>query len=374
VTTDTVWMRQALRMARRALGHTSPNPLVGALVIKDGALVGQGYHHGPGTPHAEVHALDRAGDQARGATLYVTLEPCCHTDKRTPPCVPMVIASGVSRVVIAMVDPNPKVAGGGIRALRAATGIEVKVGVEEAAARALNAPFIRTMETGLPWVTLKLAQTLDGKVATANGASKWITGAAARRHGHRMRDRHDAIVVGIGTVLADDPQLTCRLPAGRNPLRVVVDAALAAPGTARVLCADDDRATLIASITASDPKRRTALDSAGAEVLALPELERGRVDLKALLMALAGRGIQRVLCEGGPTLSAALLDAGLVNRVACFLAPTLMGGDTSRGSIGGFSPTALSGAYPLGPFSVRRFGPDLLLEADVLTASERRTG
>ncbi len=365
VADDGAWMRRALTLARRALGRTAPNPLVGAVVVQNGKRVGEGYHHGPGTPHAEINALKQAGRRAGGATLYVTLEPCCHTDKRTPPCAPAVIAAGVARVVVAMVDPNPKVAGGGISALKHA-GIDVTVGVAEAAARQLNAPFIRAMQTGLPWVTLKLAQTLDGKVATAGGESQWITGEAARRHGHRMRDRNEAILVGIGTVLADDPQLTCRVPRGRNPLRVVLDSHLLTPPDARLLQCDGGSPTIIATGPAPDPDRAMALTAAGAEVLPLPA-HQGRVSLEALLRALLSRGIHRVLCEGGPVLSAGLINAGLVNRVACFVAPSIMGGDDARGSIGGASPASLSGLMRLGPFAVRRLGPDLLLEADVLT-------
>ncbi|MBI5136374.1 MAG: bifunctional diaminohydroxyphosphoribosylaminopyrimidine deaminase/5-amino-6-(5-phosphoribosylamino)uracil reductase RibD [Nitrospirae bacterium] len=357
-------MRRALALARRGLGRTAPNPLVGAVVVRNGKVVGEGYHRGPGTPHAEIHALAAAGRAARGATLYVTLEPCGHTAKRTPPCAPEVIRSGVKRLVVGMVDPNPKVAGRGIRAI-AATGIEVSVGVEDAACKALNAPYARVMERGLPWVTLKFAQTLDGKVATATGESRWITGEVARRHGHRLRDRHEAIMVGIGTVLADDPELTCRVRGGRDPLRVVVDANLATPPTARVLTPGAQAPTILACVADASIGQGKALARAGAEVLRLPA-RNGRVDLTALLAGLAARGVHRVLCEGGPTLAAELLRLGLVNRVACYVAPAVMGGDDARGSVAGRSPAALADRVALGPFAVRRLGKDLLLEADVL--------
>ena len=357
-------MRRALKLAGRALGRTAPNPLVGAVVVADGQVVGEGCHHGPGTPHAEVHALRAAGSKARGATLYVTLEPCCHTNKRTPPCAPAVLAAGVKRVVIGMTDPNPAVSGGGARALEAA-GVAVFVGVEEAECQSLNAPYIQVFNTGLPWVTLKMAQTLDGKVATASGDSKWITGKAARRHGHRLRDRHEVILVGVGTVLADDPQLTCRIPAGRDPLPVVLDSNLSTPVTARLLERSNGVRPILCAVEGVDPDRIDRLQTAGAEVLTTPAVN-GRVDVSALLKVLAARGMHRVLCEGGPTVAAALLAEGLVDRVACFIAPMLMGGDDARGSIGGASPLALAGVRYLGKFSSRRLGSDILLEADIL--------
>jgi diaminohydroxyphosphoribosylaminopyrimidine deaminase/5-amino-6-(5-phosphoribosylamino)uracil reductase len=361
---DVARMRRALKLARRALGRTAPNPLVGAVVVAGGQVVGEGYHHGPGTPHAEIHALSAAGSKAQGATLYVTLEPCCHTDKRTPPCVPAVLASGVERVVIGMTDPNPAVSGGGVRALEMA-GVTVTVGVMETECQYLNAPYTQVFNTGLPWLTLKMAQTLDGKVATASGDSKWITGETARRYGHRLRDRHEAILVGAGTVLADDPQLTCRIPGGRDPLPVVVDSNLSTPVDARLLERSDGARPVLCAVEGVDPSQIERLRMAGADVLTVAAVG-GRVDLRALLKILAARGVHRVLCEGGPTLSAALLAEGLVNRVACFIAPTLMGGDDARGSIGGKSPLTLAGVQRLGKISSRRLGSDLLLEADIL--------
>jgi len=367
---DARWMRRALALARRAEGRTSPNPLVGAVVVRLGKVVGEGFHKGPGRPHAEAAALADAGRKARGATLYVTLEPCVHLGKRTPPCAPAVIAAKPARVVIGMRDPNPKVAGRGARALKAA-GIAVETGCEAAACRALNAPYVRVMETGLPWVTLKVAQTLDGKVATAKGESRWITGAAARRHGHGLRARHDAILVGIGTVLADDPMLTCRLARGRNPLRVVVDARLETPPRARVLTEAPPGPTILATLGATlrsaDPARRRRLEAAGARVLAVPG-RAGRVDLTALLKVLAAEGSHRVLCEGGPRLAAELVRRRLVNRVAFYTAPRILGGDDARGAVGGTSPARLADALRLRPLSVRRLGDDVLIEADAVAA------
>jgi len=357
---DARWMRRALALARRAEGRTSPNPLVGAVVVRAGRAVGEGFHKGPGRPHAEIEALKAAGRRARGATLYVTLEPCVHTDKRTPPCAPEVIRAGLSRVVVGMGDPNPKVAGRGIKALKAA-GIAVRARCEEPACRRLNAPYVRAMETGLPWVTLKVAQTLDGKVATARGESRWITGEAARRHGHGLRARNDVILVGIGTVLADDPALTCRLVRGRNPVRVVVDARLETPPTARVLTEGRPAPTILATLGADLP---APLGAAGARLLQVPGRD-GRLDLGRLLKALAAEGWHRVLCEGGPRLAGALVRGGLVNRVAFYTAPRILGGDDARGAIGGTSPARLAGALRLGPLAVRRLGDDVLIEADV---------
>lgn len=364
MSTDAAWMQRAVRLAGRAAGRTSPNPLVGAVVVRAGKVVGEGYHRGPGTPHAEAVALERAGSAARGATLYVTLEPCCHTGKRTPPCAPLVARAGLDRVVVGMSDPNPRVAGGGIAVLETA-GLAVDTGVHEAACAELNRPYIRAMTQGLPWVTLKVAQTLDGKVATASGASRWITGEKARRHGHRMRDRHDVILVGAGTVGADDPELTCRLPRGKSPLRVVVDTRLDTRPDARVLTDTARVPTMLAAVQGADPKRRQALETAGARVVELPE-NQGRVDLAALLTRLAADGHHRVLCEGGPTLSSALLAAGLVNRVAFFVAPRIMGGADALGSVGGVSPALPADAVALGPMGVRKMGEDLLIEADVV--------
>lgn len=369
---DRGWMRRALALAHRAEGRTSPNPLVGAVLVKGGQVVGEGHHRGPGRPHAEAEALAAAGGRAKGAVLYVTLEPCVHTDKRTPPCAPEVVRARPSRVVVGMADPNPKVAGGGLRALRAA-GVPVETGCLEAECRRLNAPYVRAMTVGLPWVTLKVAQTLDGKVATAAGASRWITGEAARRHAHALRARSDAVLVGIGTVRADDPELTVRLARGRHPARVVVDARLETPPGARVLTGPARVPTILSALAEADPARRARLERGGARVLTLPG-RAGRVDLGALLKALAAEGRHRVLCEGGPRLAAELVRGGLVNRVAFYLAPRILGGDDARGSVGGTAPATLEGALRLGPMRVRRLGADLLIEADVANGADRADG
>lgn len=369
--TDVRFMRRALALARRAEGRTSPNPLVGAVVVRAGRVVGEGWHQGPGRPHAEVEALEAAGRRARGATLYLTLEPCVHTDKRTPPCAPEVVRAGVARVVAGMRDPNPKVAGRGLAALRAA-GIRVDAPCLEADCMGLNAPYVRALATGLPWVTLKVAQTLDGKVATAKGESRWITGEAARRHGHGLRARSDVILVGIGTVLADDPALTCRLVRGRDPVRVVVDARLETPPNARVLTDGRGAPTILVALAGARDRRRR-LEAAGARVLTVPG-RGGRVDLAALLKGLVAEGWHRVLCEGGPRLAAGLVRAGLVNRVAFYTAPRILGGDDARGAVAGASPARLDGALALGPMRVRHLGEDILIEADVAAPEPPRSG
>jgi len=358
---DEKYMRTALQLAARAAGRTSPNPMVGAVVVKGGRVIASGWHQKAGEPHAEAIALRKAGKAAKGATLYVTLEPCSHTSKRTPPCSPLVIASGVKRVVVAMIDPNPRVSGGGIRAIRKA-GIEVTTGVLEAEARRLNEAFIKQVTTGMPFVTMKIAQTLDGKIATSTGESKWITGEAARREGHRLRDIHDAILVGVATVLADDPSLTTRIPGGRDPLRVIVDSNLRTPPNAKIIRQRSSAKTCIATLERSTTnKKLEALLDAGAEVL-LAKGREGRIDLRSLLRVLGSFGITSVLIEGGAEVHASALKAGIVDKVILFIAPTLMTGKDSYSSIGGVSPSKLARAVKLRDLTVSTIGPDLMIE------------
>lgn len=319
--TDTVHMRSALALAARGLGNVWPNPSVGCVIVAEGRVVGRGWTAPGGRPHAETEALRRAGDRARGATAYVTLEPCCHWG-RTPPCTDALIAAGVARVVVALRDPDSRVNGVGLQGLRAA-GIQAEEGLLGAEAAFLNAGFLKRQATGLPLVTLKLATTLDGRIATAGGESQWITGPAARRLAHALRGRHDAVLVGSGTLLADDPALTCRLPgyATQPTVRVVADARGRTPATARLFT--DTAPVWIATAAGVDA---TALASAGAEILTVPTAAEG-LDSKALLQALGARGITRVLVEGGGRLAASLLRAGLVDRLAWFHAPCLIGAD-----------------------------------------------
>src|SRR3990172_9550474 len=273
---DIKYMRMALRLAEKARGRTSPNPMVGAVVVKDGKVISRGWHRKAGEPHAEAIALKKAGGAARGATLYVTLEPCSHTGKRTPPCSPLVIQSGITRVVVAMTDPNPKVSRGGVKALSSA-GIDVITGVVEPEARKLNEAYIKHIIKGMPFVTLKIAQTLDGKIATAWGESKWITAEKAREEAHRLRDINDALLVGINTVLKDNPSLTTRIPGGRDPVRVIVDSTLRIPLNAKVLTQKSSAKTIVATLTNAPKGKTTKLQKAGVEVL-MVKAAQGRVD------------------------------------------------------------------------------------------------
>lgn len=353
-------MRMALRLAEKARGRTSPNPMVGAVVVKNGRIIGRGYHAKAGQPHAEAVALAKAGNAAKDATLYVTLEPCLHTNKRTPPCTPLVMQSGVKRVVVAMIDPNPRVSGGGLKALRKA-GIEVISGVLNDEAKKQNEAFIRHITTGLPFVTLKLAQTLDGKIATASGESKWITGEEARLEGRRLRDFNDAILVGIQTVLKDDPSLTTRMPGGRDPIRVVLDSHLRIPFQARIIAQASPARTIIAALADAPPEKMKKLQRIGAEVL-LVKSSQGRVDMRDLMKKLGKMNIMSILIEGGAEVNSSALKTGIVDKVVMFIAPALMTGKDSVCSVGGKSPGKLSQAIRLSGVSIRPVGRDFLLE------------
>ncbi len=357
-------MAEALRLARLADHATSPNPMVGAVLVAGGRLVGSGFHAAAGGPHAEIVALDEAGVAARGATLYVTLEPCPHQG-RTGPCVDRIIESGVARVVAATRDPNPQVDGEGLRRL-ADAGIDVQCGGPHAeAARALIRPFTTWVTTGRPLVTLKFAMTLDGKLATTAGESRWITGAASRQRAHRLRHQHDAVLVGSGTVLADDPRLTVRLDGGpnpRQPLRVVADSRLRTPPLARLLRADA-RPPVVVTRAGAPAGRRRALEAAGAELVEVPTVE-GRLDLLALASALGARGCTSLMVEGGSTLLGACLTQGLVDRVAAFVAPILVGGRHAPDAIGGGGIAHLDEALRLRRLDSEALDGDLLLTGE----------
>lgn len=348
---DHAHMARALQLAERGLYTTPPNPRVGCVIVKDGTVVGEGWHERAGTPHAEIHALQQAGNAARGATVYVTLEPCSHHG-RTPPCAEALVRAGVARVVAAMRDPNPLVSGAGIDMLTLA-GIRAEVGLMEAEARALNPGFISRMTRGRPWLRLKTASTLDGKTALANGRSQWLTGEAARADVQRLRARACAILTGSGTVRADDPKMTVRdFDTGRQPLRVLVDSTLATLPTAAILPA------LVACHTA-DPARRAALTAAGAEIVELPGAG-GRVDLAALLALLAQRGVNELHAEAGAGLNGALLETGLVDEWIAYLAPMAVG-DAARGLYALPPLTSLDAAARFRLADVRQLGPDLRL-------------
>ena len=362
---ETPYMRRALRLA--ALGrHASPNPMVGCVLVSAaGQTVGEGWHPKAGEPHAEVWALRDAGELARGATAFVTLEPCSHHG-RTPPCADALLAAGVRRVVCAMADPDRRVAGRGFERLREG-GVEVSVGVGETEARALNAAYVKHRETGLPWVVLKTAMTLDGKIATSNGDSKWITSPVSRLAVHRqLRDRCDAILTGIGTVLADDPALTTRLThkPGRNPWRIVVDSRLRTPlGSQVVRLAGEDGRTILATTGDADPARQAALEARGCKILLCGTVN-GRVDLDDLLRRLGTRGdMVGVLVESGGQLAASLLSAGLVDRWLSFIAPKVVGGGNAPGPIGDLGIAEMSEARSAQFRQIRRCGPDIIIDA-----------
>ena len=357
-------MTQALRLARRAEGRTSPNPMVGAVVVKGGRVIGQGFHRRAGAPHAEIEALRQAGRRARGSALYVTLEPCNHYG-RTPPCSDAIIRAGVASVVIGARDPNPITNGQGLAKLRR-TGIRVTHGVMEHEARRLNAPFEKAMVAKLPWVIAKAGQSLDGKIATAAGQSRWITSEASRRVGQAWRGRVDAVLVGIHTILRDDPRLTARGgPSQRGrPVKIIVDSQLRTPPAARCLSARPAAPTIIAT-TVRRPSRQALLERRGASVMVLPPRQ-GRVPLRRLFRSLVARGIHSILIEGGGEVLAGALAERLVDRIAWFIAPTLIGGRRAPGSVGGEGVSHLQQAIRLADVTVSRVGPDLCVEARVV--------
>ena len=352
-------MQRALELARQALGTASPNPSVGAVPVRDGRIVGEGVTQPAGGPHAEAAAIAQAGEKARGAALYVTLEPCNYHG-RTPPCVPTIVRAGVTEVHAAALDPNPRVDGRGVADLEAA-GVRVMVGEDEAAAQRLMEAHSTWITTGMPFVTAKYAMSLDGKTATAAGDSRWISGAESRRWVHRMRTTCDAIMVGIGTVLRDDPQLTARdeddRPLDRQPLRVVVDSHARLPKEARLLNAPGH--TLVAVADAS-PQQEAALRNAGAEVLAFPATD-GRVDLRSLLQHLGGREVTGLLVEGGGTLLASLFQQGLVDKVCAFVAPVLIGGRDAPTPWDGTGASTLADAPRLERVTIERLEDDLMV-------------
>lgn len=352
-------MDRALELAQKAKGRTSPNPLVGSVVVNNGQIVGEGYHQKAGGPHAEVFALDEAGEKARGATIYVTLEPCSHYG-RTPPCSEKIIASGIKKAVIAMVDPNPKVAGKGIKQLEEA-GIEVETGLREKEARMMNEIFLKYIVTGRPFVVLKAGMSLDGKIATRTGESRWITGDKSRMLVHQMRDQMDGIMVGIGTILADNPQLTTRLPGGQgqNPIRIIVDSKAQTPTEARVL--DSCARTIIAVTEQASKDKINLLQEKGAEILLIKE-KNGVLDLTDLIEKLGKLEITSLLLEGGSTLNGSMLQEGLVDKANFFIAPKIIGGKDAPGPVGGLGIEHLDDALILKKYSAKTLEDGILVE------------
>lgn len=356
---DIIHMRSCLELAAKAIGRTSPNPMVGSVIVNvDGHVVGSGFHEKAGTPHAEVHALRQAGDAARGGTLYVNLEPCCHHG-RTPPCADAVAASGVARVVIGMRDPNPKVAGGGIKLLNDA-GIETKIGVLENESLFLNRAFVKRMTTGLPWVCLKLATTLDGKIADRHGSSRWITGAEARAYVHKLRNEYDAIMVGGNTAVKDDPQLNVRDIAGsRDPVRVVVDSQLSLRPEAKVCQKETGGKTII--FCGKEVLAKCNGFPAEVELVGVGRCEAG-LDMKAILLALIERDVQTILCEGGSRLAGSLLQEELVDEVQWLIAPKLITDSKSISAIDNKFDVPLTSAVHLQEVKVKPLGSDVLIQ------------
>ncbi len=367
------FMRRALELAGQARGRTSPNPLVGAVVVRDGQIVGEGYHQRAGTPHAEVHALRAAGELARGATLYVNLEPCNHHG-RTPPCTEAILAAGIAAVHMAMLDPNPRVNGQGRNCLEQA-GIATVLGVCQDEARELNEAFATYITAGRPFVIAKYACSLDGKIATRTGESRWISGEASRQWVHELRDTVDAVLVGANTVIADDPLLTTRLPdrEGQHPLRIVVDSRGRIPLQARILDPALPGETLVATTPGLPDERLAALAERGIAVLVLPADEDGSVDLVTLMRALGQRQITSVLAEGGGTLLEALFRARLVDKVLAFVAPIVIGGQQAPGAVAGQGVARLAEAPRLQRMRVEQVGQDLLISGYPRWAQEAAT-
>jgi len=363
---DKEYMRAALKLAVRAKGKTSPNPLVGAVIVKDNRIIGKGYHRRAGEPHAEINALNMAGERAKGAILYLNLEPCAHFG-RTPPCTKKIIFSGIKKVVVAMIDPNPLNCGRGVKELRKA-GIEVKVRVLEKEAKKINEAYITYITTNKPVVILKTAMSLDGKIATKTGDSKWITNESSRKYVHKLRSEVDAILVGIETVLKDDPRLTARIqdPGSkipvRNPIRIVVDSRARIPLGAKVL---NQKAPTIVATTKSASKRKIeALKKKGAKVLIIKAKDR-KVNLKELLKRLGGLEITSLLVEGGGRINASFLENGLVNKVLFFVAPKIIGGEKATTPVEGGGIERIKDAIKLKNISIKRFEEDVLIEGYV---------
>ncbi len=360
---STKYMTRAIRLAERGAGWTRPNPLVGAVVVKNGEIIGEGFHGYFGGPHAEAEAIAACATNPAGAEVYVTLEPCSHHGK-TPPCTDLLIRSGISRVVIAMADPNPSVTGSGSEVLRRA-GIEVETGMLEEKARRLNEPFIKFVTTGLPYVVLKTAMTLDGKIATVTNASRWITGESSRTLVHRMRQRYGAVLVGIDTVIWDDPLLNVRLKRTktRQPLKVILDSTLRIPSEAHVLT-NEPQLTLVATTEQASKEKRKEIERTGAQVLVCPE-KNGKVDFPFLMKALGTMDIDSVMIEGGSQVAFSALREGIVDRVVTFITPKILGGEKAPTPVGGQGIATMEQAIGLEELEITKLGGDLMISGRI---------
>ena len=368
--TNSDYMNLAIQLALRGTGHTSPNPLVGAVIVKNGRIIGQGYHARYGDLHAERAALAACSESPEGATIYVTLEPCCHHGKQ-PPCTDAIIESGIRRVVIGSRDPNPLVSGKGFRILRE-HGIEVTEDFMREECDAINAIFFHYIQTGMPYVTLKYAMTMDGRIATRTGASRWITGEKARENVHKDRNRHAAILAGIGTVLTDDPLLNCRIEGGKDPLRVICDTKLRIPLDSQIVRTAKEIPTIIAAgedLDQSISSKLTALKAAGCRILPLP-LKDGHPDLHALMEALGKEKIDSVLIEGGSQIAWSALSCGIVNKIQTYIAPKIFGSQEAPGPVGGAGVELPAECFALGTPDIRMLGDDILIESEVISCSQ----
>ncbi len=365
---DIKFMKKALSVAASVIGKTSPDPAVGALVVKNGKVVGIGFHDRFKTPHAETYALKKAGKKAKGATLYINLEPCCHFGN-TPPCTDNIIKSGIKRVVAAMQDPNPLVNGKGFKKLKRA-GIEVVTGLFEKEALKMNEAFAKHIVTGMPFVTLKTAMSLDGKTTTSTGESKWITGPVSRKYAHRLRALNDAVVVGINTVLKDDPLLTARLGrAEKQPLRVVVDSKANTPLNSKIV-KDRSAFTLVAVTSSAGRKKISALEKAGCKVLRIRAKD-GRVDLKELFLRLGKMRVTSILIEGGSEIAGSAIESGLADKVIFFVSPKIIGGRNALPAVGGKGIEKLKNVPQVQEISIRRSGGDIIIEGYIKKQKER---
>lgn len=358
------YMKRAIELAKLGEGWTSPNPLVGAVVVKEGAILGEGYHKRYGGLHAERNALKNCMERAKGADLYVTLEPCCHYGKQ-PPCVEVIVQAGIRRVFVGSDDPNPLVAGKGIRYLKE-HGIQVETHVLKEECDKLNPIFFHYIQKKTPYVVMKYAMTLDGKIAAYTGASKWVTGEAARSYVQRERHRYRGIMVGVGTVLADDPMLNCRMPGGRNPVRIICDTHLRTPITAKIVQTANEIPTILAvgAADAADPKKTNPYEAAGCRIAEVSEKD-GHVDLSALMKQLGELQIDSILLEGGGTLNWAALKCGIVQEVHAYVAPKLFGGKEAKTPVEGLGVSDPLEAIPLKIREIQKLGADLLIESEV---------
>ncbi len=358
---DEEYMNYALLLAEKGVGYVNPNPYVGAVIVKDGKIIGQGWHEKYGSWHAERNALADCLKSPEGGTMYVTLEPCCHHGK-TPPCTDAILQSGIKKVVIGCLDPNPLIAGKGAPLLRNA-GLEVITGVSEDKCQKLNEVFFHYIQTHTPYVVMKYAMTMDGKIATVSGDSKWITGSSARENVHRSRNKYSSIMVGVGTVIADNPSLTCRIPGGRNPIRIICDTDLNTPLDSTVITTAKEVRTIIATACTCSNKQKPYL-TYGCEILLVNRFEK-YIDLKHLMTELAKRGIDSVLLEGGSALNYSALKSRIVNKVQGYIAPKLFGGEQSKSPIGGTGIQEVTNCFTLKNHTLTWFDEDVLLEGEV---------